>query len=203
MNDLEELFSLLDAKDFRAAYDELTQRKHWLKTAYNKLTNEYKRDQVGRAVLDRFAILAENSHSISVTTLESYMRALGSPRGQIIKFLKLLEELRWGVFKTGRRGGISRFESHLSLKKIGQLAGYRPDAEIDPIQDEGSESAADDFQSTNGVSRSDEMPASSPQLLKHRFLLRPDYAINIDLPVNLTNAEADRFADFIKSVPFK
>lgn len=197
-HDLSGLFSLLEAKDFTETYDELTQRKPWLKAAYTKLTRGYKQNAIAKSVLDRFASLNENVYSINVTELESHVSSVEKARPQIIEFLKSLAAGKWGTFVTGRRGHDSRFESRLSLKKIGRLAGGYPD-------EEDTEPDTGDLPSTNGVSWADEVAAGTsavPKILKHRFLLRPDYAINIDLPVNMTNAEATRFAEFIKSLPF-
>jgi len=197
-NDLSNLFSLLEERDFTEAYDELTQRKPWLKSAYNKLTRVYKRNAVAKSVLDRFATLSENVHSMNVDDLESHVNSVEKARPQIIEFLKSLAAGKWGTFVTGRKGHVSRFESKLSLKKIGQLAGGYP-------EEEDTEQSTEDFPSTNLVPRADEVATSAspvPQILKHRFLLRPDYAINIDLPANMTSAEANRFAEFVKSLPF-
>jgi hypothetical protein len=197
-HDLSDLFSLIEAKDFTATYDDLTQRKPSLKAAYNRLTKAYKRNPVAKSVLDRFAGLSDNVYIINVSELESHMNSVEKARPQIIEFLKSLADWKWGAFVTGRKGHQSRFESKLGLKNIGQLAGGSPD-------EEDTEPGTEDIPSTNSVSRTDEVAASTatvPQILKHRFLLRPDYAINLDLPLNMTNAEAIRFAEFIKSLPF-
>jgi len=205
-NDYGELFSLLDAKDFTAAYDELTQRKPAYKDVYQRLSAAYKRDRAVRAVLDHFATLGESSYSIDVTPLETEVRFTDKPRGEIIRVLKeVLAASHWGDFVNGRRGRDSRFESINSLKKMGQLASYQPTVGIVPIQDEDMQSHLKSNQIPNGVlpsSNATVSPSATGQILKHRFLLRPDYAINIDLPCNLTNAEANRFAEFIKSLPF-
>lgn len=160
-----------------------------------------------RAVLDHFATLGESRYSIDVTPLEAEVTFTDKPRGEIIRVLKeVLAASHWGDFITGRRGRDSRFESINSLKKLSQLAAYRPAVGIVSIHDEDTQSYLENnHQIANGVLRSSDAtvsPSATGQILKHRFLLRPDYAVNIDLPCNLTNAEANRFAEFIKSLPF-
>ena len=73
------------------------------------------------------------------------------------------------------------------------------------FQDEGNQSDLENDGLADGVC--DRATRRFRHLRPVRFsstdsLLRPDYAVNIDLPCNLKNAEANRFAEFIKSLPF-
>ena len=207
MSHFQELFLLLNANDFRMTYETITHEKEFLKTAYKRLTRIYKQNQHAKAVLDRFANLDEHLHLVHVTELEDKIKIgpADKPRGPIVQFLKQLAQWKWGAFTIGRRGHDSRFSSTYSLKKIGSLAGYYPHADILPYHEEDTDFDTGDAQIANGESESHEQSLivpPSPQNLRHRFLLRPDFPIELGLPVNLTNAEASRFADFIKSLPF-
>ncbi|MBP1862202.1 hypothetical protein [Rhizobium herbae] len=46
-----------------------------------------------------------------------------------------------------------------------------------------------------------EIPTNRPETLQHSFHLRPDLQIKIELPVDLTEREAERLARFIQSLP--
>jgi hypothetical protein len=54
-----------------------------------------------------------------------------------------------------------------------------------------------------------EKPVSSPPdvhttgTISHRFVLRPDFRVDVDLPADMTQAEARRLAAFITSLPFE
>jgi hypothetical protein len=44
--------------------------------------------------------------------------------------------------------------------------------------------------------------STNPNNHKHNFLLRPDLTIEVTLPLDITKEEANRLADFIRSIPF-
>ena len=56
--------------------------------------------------------------------------------------------------------------------------------------------------SENAPSDSASTDASSIELYDHAFLLRPGLKITVSLPLNITKDEANRLAEFIRSVPF-
>jgi transcriptional regulator with XRE-family HTH domain len=54
-----------------------------------------------------------------------------------------------------------------------------------------------------GIIASDQgSPDRELRSIRHTFHLRPDVSVSFDLPEDLTSAEADRLAGFIKSLPF-
>ena len=69
--DYRELLSMLDAKDFTAAYDEVTERKPLYQDICIKLAVAYWKYGRPKAVLDHFATLDESRYSIDVTSLDS------------------------------------------------------------------------------------------------------------------------------------
>ena len=207
MSDFQDLFSLLHANDFETKFEEITHDKEYLKAAYRRLTKIYKQNRHAEAVLNWFAVnLDETDHLVQVTDLENNIK-IGPgdrPRGAIIHFLKQLDEWKWGEFKTGRRGGVSRFISSYSLKEIGRLAAYTPHVDVPSCHEGKTYADAGDAQGANGEAGSHEtiiMAPRLPETFRYRFRLRPDFPIEIDLPLNLTSTEANRFADFIKSLP--
>ena len=42
-----------------------------------------------------------------------------------------------------------------------------------------------------------------PSAIKHSYRLRPDFIVQIELPADLNAREAERLADFIKTLPFE
>lgn len=43
---------------------------------------------------------------------------------------------------------------------------------------------------------------SGGAFIEHQFAMRPDYIVTLTLPADITAKEADRFATFIRSIPF-
>jgi hypothetical protein len=158
------------------------------------------KDPVAKAILAHFAGLPDHCTSVTVTSLEADLANVERPRPQIIRFLRHLEEKNWGTFKTGRRGRDSRFESPHGLKKIGrQLVEPASPANQESYQSKDGQNVE---VPSNGVAGAPLAEESRSQDLKHQYLLRPNYPLTIILPVDLTTGEANRLADFIKSLPF-
>ena len=117
--DYRELLSMLDAKDFTAAYDEVTERKPLYQDICIKLAVAYWKYGRPKAVLDHFATLDESRYSIDVTSLDSELMLTYKAgdhiitRGEIIKVLKTdLAASHWGVF-INRPAGHSTLDSNL------------------------------------------------------------------------------------------
>jgi hypothetical protein len=97
----------------------------------------------------------------------------------------LLEKLgrrRFGRFILGRRGKPTRFELAASFRdeivracKAEELAAIPPEPPEPP----------------------------SPPKIRHAFALRPDFPVLLDLPPDLTRAEAARLARFAESLSFE
>jgi hypothetical protein len=104
------------------------------------------------------------------------------------------------VAKEMRRIGVGKFinnqrvEWFFRLDTIGQVAR----GDHDDLLDKQAEANA------NNVSKLQELDDESPDedYLSHAFRLRLDKTITVNLPSDLTVTEADRLADFVKSLPF-
>ncbi len=94
-------------------------------------------------------------------------------RRSIIHFLKDLDAAGYGRFITGRKGYKSRFEWGLPALQV-----------------------------TTNESTSQMTREEAPAVITHRFALRIDYHVSIDLPSDMTEAEARRLSMFINSLPF-
>ena len=44
--------------------------------------------------------------------------------------------------------------------------------------------------------------AASPQVIEHPFRLRPDFSVELRLPLDISQREADRLAAFVRTLPF-
>lgn len=111
-----------------------------------------------------------------------------------IEFFRGLEKIGVGKFKIGRRGRSTRFvwqDSMLDVVKLGV-----PN-ENGGIQNELNEKL--ELQEN-----SDNLPLDAAIKLKkltHRYILRENYEVILDLPADLTEVEAERLSAFIKTLP--
>ncbi len=102
-------------------------------------------------------------------------------RSEVVKLFRQLEELDLGEFMVGRRGRQSRFVWAETL----DIARIAAQALADGCEPDGSAKA---------------VPES---MIPHRYVLRPGAELQFRLPADLTQREADRLGDFIKTLPFK
>lgn len=138
-------------------------------------------------ILDHFASQTNNQWTTIVTSLSSSLSKKGISRNNIIKTFKTLADLGCGTFITGRRGGESRFQWHVSSKDLGRFAA-------------GENAAVGSSQSADG-----DVDANKAILnqIDHKYQLRPDVKTTFLLPCDLTAVEAERLATFIRSLPFE
>lgn len=146
----------------------------------------YRTNEHARTVLDHFASRQRNWSTTTVDRLLTILQAEGSAvsRGDLIAVLRSLDELGCGSFVAGRRGHASRFEWRVRMVTVGRAAAGEP-TDVEDIADD---------------EKSEEEPESL--LLEHKFRLRADHVVAIDLPADLTQAEAARLGDFLRSLPF-
>jgi hypothetical protein len=152
-----------------------------------RLKDLYAQDDAARAVLDHLAGLQRNRKQTTVDRLLVAVRQGGYEdltRGAIVQVLKRLEELECGTFITGRWGHASRFQWDVNLTDVGRAASGE-ETKIEPVSEEA-----------NGA---DEDEAD---ILGHTFRLRPDVSVTLELPADLSQAEASRLAEFVKTLPF-
>lgn len=158
----------------------------------------YAEEGVARALLDSFADRTRNRRETTVDQLAGVVRRAGLKveRSEVIDVLRLFGDLGLGVFVVGRRGRVSRFEWRVGTVSAGQAArGERERvAVLDAFEEEetAEESAA--------VECGDDEEGLA---ITHSYVLRPEQSVTFRLPADLTRLEADRLADFIRTLPFE
>lgn len=145
----------------------------------------YERSPSVCAVLDYFAAKARPSQKTTVDLLIANLAKGGrhANRGTVVLFFKNLQKRGWGQFIAGRHGHPSRFEWSVSNTSLGRVATGE-ESEIEEIGEHAGEEE------------------SSESNIEHSFQLRLDIRVKLLLPASLTQLEASRLGDFIKTLPF-
>jgi hypothetical protein len=154
-----------------------------------KLREFYQRSAPARALLDDFAARERNRTETKVDNLR-YIQVESRPitRGEIIEVFQELQKLGCGSFVVGRKGHSSRFQWRLGLPSVGKAAaGEEIQLDVVSEEDRRQEEATD-------------VPEGVRKL--YLFPLRPNLDLRLELPLDLSSAEAARVSDFIKSLPF-
>lgn len=105
-----------------------------------------------------------------------------------IQLFRALQEIGCGDFVVGRRKMKTRFKWDRQGAIPVAKAFFGEPIEIIEESEQGAES--------------NRTGATNPNSYKHKFLLRPDLTIEVMLPLDITKEEANRLADFIRSIPF-
>jgi hypothetical protein len=159
---------------------------------FSKLKAVRDSDLVAKAILDHFATRERNRKETRVDNLERALSGIARP--DIIRVFKELEKLGCGTYFNGGRGGKSwqRFEWKYELISIGKAAaGEAQDIqEVQPTTDLPAEHSENKATTTRD------------DAIKHTYQLREDWQVELDLPKNLSDREAGRLSDFIKTLPF-
>jgi hypothetical protein len=153
-----------------------------------RLRELYQRNPVAGAMLDEFAGRERNRTETKVDNL-LYLTVENRPikRGEIIRVFQELENMGCGSFVVGRKGHGSRFEWTVGLPSVGKAAAGE-DLPVEVIsEEERQEEAAQ-------IPEGERKP--------YAFPLRPNLDVKLELPLDLSAAEAARLSDFIKSLPF-
>jgi hypothetical protein len=143
-----------------------------------------------KAALDHFAGRRYSSTRTTVERLQALLRQEGHdvPRGDIIDLFKGLEAAKCGKFVVGRKGHPSRFEWSVSLISVGRAAAGEV-TEVQALSESEQNAVIEEEEAGGGW-------------IAHCFVLRPGVEVRLDLPSDLTNAEADRLAEFVRALPF-
>lgn len=159
-----------------------------------KLRRLYSSNECAKAILDHVAGRNKNSVKTNVDRLETVLREGKFSRREIVGALKKLEELQCGTFVIGRRGQPSRFEWAVEMIGLGRAAqGAQSDVEIlDAAQ-------AEPVEPEELTEEEAEIPSG---IVRHVYMIRPDFAVVLNLPEDLTTKESLRLAEFIKTLPF-
>jgi hypothetical protein len=150
-----------------------------------RLRELYGSDATARSVLDHLASRERNWATTTVDRIYANVSSDGAgvSRADIVRVFRELEACRCGEFKAGRRKWPSRFEWSVEMVGVGQAAAQ----ETDKVEQ---------------ISEDDRRDVSDTNVLKHSFRLRRDLTVVFELPSDLSQTEALRLADFIKTVPF-
>jgi len=147
----------------------------------SELKKLYRSSPVAQAFFD---LVAKRRNDAQEVTVERALDSLENrfDRGKVVDLFRRLQELGCGNFVLGRHTRHSRFEWGVSMIGVGRAATGEI-SEIDEIK---------------------ETDAEEPEIevLVHTYHLRPDLPIEMILPVDLTQREAERLAMFIKSLSF-
>lgn len=169
-----------------------------------KLQRLYKHHSVYRAV---FGWLAERDENPTETRVDMAVKALGPKLTyrDLVAFFKKLENAGVGRFIVGRRGGRSRFEWTYTAESVGKAA-LGESKKLVALHQMGSEEPGDFEGFTDerdGEPEGEEDENEGEGLLRTEYLLRPDLRLPVVVPVDMTEGEANRLADFIRTLWFE
>jgi hypothetical protein len=148
----------------------------------------YNSNGCARALLDYMATRKYNSMETTVDRLES---VVGDEWGRrdLVGVLKELQSLNCGEFIIGRRGQASRFQWAVQMISVGRTAkGDITGVELLKAEEAKPEESGET-----------ELPADA---IRHVFNLRQNYLVTLELPTDLNSREANRLAEFIRTLPF-
>lgn len=129
-----------------------------------------------------FAALGQRTYSDWEMPLDgplSDVRFGGMSKRELISLMRDLEELGLGKLIVGRRQKKTRFQWAVSTVEIARVAS-----------DEAEASDATQLE-------------SGGQTINHQFQLRPNLRIEFALPADLSKSEAERLAEFMRTLPFE
>jgi hypothetical protein len=146
-----------------------------------KLREVYSSGVAAKAMLDDFASRTNNQRITKVDQILNRLRADNVQRWESIALFRKLEELGHGKFIEGRKGHPSRFVWSSSPIDVGKAAQGN-EAPITPVS---SDAANDD---------------NSGEMRDYVFPLRSDTDATFELPIDLTQKEAERLSAFLRTL---
>jgi hypothetical protein len=173
------------------------------------LTAMYDSHDTYRAIFDQFAGREKNSRTTKTDRMLKLLYDLGrkADRREVIQFFRNLEKAACGKYVEGRRGHASRFEWEARLSSVGLVAAGKQ-AKVQPLGDDENRFSLDDTDYPSvELAPSDTTSVVPPSFslgagdVSHPFRLRPDKTVAVVLPSDLTPQEAQRLADFVKTLP--
>lgn len=139
---------------------------------------------------------AKRKNNANITTVDRLLAIIVSEentvvtRQQLIEVLREFEKLECGRFVTGRRGQPSRFVWAVQIASLGKAA--IGEASVVTVAEPAMEQ----------VPEEPELSQIRNGLITHSYQLRPEVGVSLGLPANLTPKEANRLAEFIRTLPF-
>lgn len=157
-------------------------------TMAQKLTALYSSDANAKLFLDRMAVRSKNPRGGETRTdqvqHEIFMAGGGNvSQAEARKVLKQLADIGCGNYCVGRHRARTRLIWAVSAISAGQVAVGAAATVTVRIEDATEDSGVND------------------QQVKHRYQLRSANPVFLELPVDLTQREAERLAQFITTLP--
>lgn len=158
-------------------------KAHLNEKAINGLYNS---NVYAKAIFHELANMPRQDETV-LDAIENKLAKSGKsvPRREIVNFFKSLQDFGAGEMIVGRKGHASRFHWQVDSINLSSIDASFPKTPA-PIN-----------------TAPDPLTAGAPTvLISHRFQLRPDLVISIQLPSDITTNEAFRLGQFINSLPF-
>lgn len=149
----------------------------------DKLRKLYSSNEVAQLFIDKLAMRQRNRQSTSVDQAKRILSQENQNinRGEIVSIFRAFEEADCGQFVTDRHNNPLRFEWKVPMIQMAKAASGETTGDQDTIETSNEE--IQDF-------------------LAHQFHLRPEITVELELPIDLTDSEAKRLADFVRALPF-
>jgi len=149
------------------------------------LKSAYQDNEAVKAICDHMAARAQNQNETMLHRIVMHLEHDGWDfrKDDVRSALRQLESAGCGRYVIGRHGWKSRFVWAVKSQLVSAAASGIQSAES-LEEDETEEVVVDEG------------------LLEHTFWLRPDFAVTVDLPVDLTANEAQRLSDFVRALSF-
>lgn len=182
-----------------------------------KLKAIYVSKSAAKPVLDYFTTCQADENVVTVDDVQIFFqkKQYVVARQDVINLFKELEELGIGEFIIGRRTQKTRFVSKISLSSVGRsVVDANETEEAHPTNREAEEphlqykAITEVAQETKSNKDSGDIELTTvntegiEKFLTYSFPLRPNLVISLNLPVDLTDTEAERLSGFIKTLPF-
>jgi hypothetical protein len=152
----------------------------------------YQSDENARQLFDHFA---KRQNKATFTTAEAVETATGALRGDAVDLLKRLADLGLGSYYIGRRGSSTRIEWDFDIREVGKAA----QGQVKSLTVEREGDGEDDFEAEVYDQLAE---AAKPGTIQHQYQLRADFQLQVVLPTNLTDREAERIGTWVRSLPF-
>jgi hypothetical protein len=152
----------------------------------DELQRFYRSDRAFAKICDYLAGRERNS---TESTVDRLSQVTDLSRADVIAVLRVLASMGLGEFVIGRRGQKSRLEWKVGCVSVARVA----------------RGEATNIVATEDIAVAEKESAGkggAHETLIHIFRLRPDFPVEMELPANLTASEAQRLADFVRTLPF-
>ena len=150
------------------------------------LRNAYNTNEIVRQICDEMAERDRNQAETKLKRILARLQSSGTNvrKHEAIAAFRILEEFGCGQYVEGRHGWPSRFVWSVGSKSACQIA-------------KGMETTVETLPETN----EDEEFEAEVNTITHLLQLRSDFALELQLPTDLTQREAVRIASFVAALP--